>query len=404
MNASRTPEDDMQPASELEAGQWLAEFACWRAIRPAWLRADGAEPRDVLPDQGTTEYFGTILKRKFEKALHQAFLDKLDPEDAADPQILTRRARVREALTRVPQPESWMDAWPAFWDFFTRPRPKGPPRLTALFKAWPQMEEKAVDEVMSTWEQTGRQESLWAFVQLRALNINVPRTVCSMRARLNLPFKELAADWCAQLGLKSQLEEGVQAHSMEEKRSSSRGEDGLTYGETLDDTRQQDAGAGADLTAQMQQIRRIPEEFVADMTLKERAIVVLRIFGAPLYKPPVSDCRDIDPPCGRDALYQHTFQPVVRRIQEKAAQICRAPVFQQRRQSTGEAEDDKAMTHLVAAKLEEEIRLYLCAWVGHAEGGGKKLSETAPAWLLRLLDSAAPRWKTTMNIEPIIKP
>lgn len=330
-------------------------------------------------------------------------MDKLDPEGTDDPQILIRRARVREGLARVPRPESWMDAWPAFWDFFTRPRPKGPPRLTALFKAWPQMDEAAVDEVMAAWEQTGRQESLWAFVQLRALNVNVPRALNSMRARLKLPFKELAADWCAQLGLKSQLEQGAQAHSMEEKRAGRGGEDGLTYADTLPDTSLGDMTAEADLAAQMRQIRRAPEEFVADMTLKERAIVVLRIFRAPLYKPPVSDCRDIDPPRGRDALYQHTFEPVVARIRQKAAQICRAPAVRQRRQAEEDV-DDQAVVERVAAKLEEEIRAWLCAWVGHAEGGGKKLSEKAPAWLLALLDSAAPRWKTTMKHEPILKP
>ncbi len=392
MTRRQTTEDDLQPATEEAAQSWLIEFSHWRFIRPAWVRRDGTDPRQLMPTAETAEYFGTMLCKKFSKALHEKFLGKNDPERLDDPAYLRQRARVREALEEVPKPESWLDAWPAFWDFFTKERKQSAPRLDPLFKEWPMMDEEAVGEIMEAWEKAGRADSLQTFAALAQLGVNVPRTVCRMKARLNLPFKELAAEWCKNLGLASQLESGVQTRSMEAKKSLSGAEDdGQTLGDTLADERGGDGSAHAGIADLRELLKLLPKAVFDEMTPKERAIVSLRLFQVPTYRPPVSDCAHIEPPRGYDALYR-TFNDVVTLIQAKAQQVVSDPVVKNLRPSGSGKNDGTSL--LVAAILDEEIRRILCAWLGHSEGDGVKLSERAPDWLLAMLSSVKPHWPT----------
>lgn len=402
MNRSHSFEDDLQPDTEEVAQQWLHEFSHWRSIRPAWLGEDRQEPLAFTPSDETARYFGDILCKKFEKALHQAFAALVDTADAGDRDVIRRRAVLRDTLAQVPRPESWMDAWPDFWDFFTRKRPQGSTRLDSLFKAWPMLDEFAADEIMADWEAGGRADSLTFFAKLSALGVNVPRAVCRMKAQLNLPFKELAREWCQRLGWKSQIESGLDIRSTEEKASGVSDGDGLSIGDTLADPRAADSAAEAGLGDLRRLVKLLPGAFFEDMSGKERAIVALRLFDVPLYKPPVSDCPHIEPPRGRDALYQHTFGAVVRRLQDKALQIVSDPVVQKLRPA-GARSDDAATAGIVASILEQDIRRLVCAWLGHSEGAGIKLSESAPSWLLSLLSATRPHWHT-MNSNDLIQP
>jgi hypothetical protein len=397
MKENCSPEDDLLPTNEEEAQQRLIEFSHWRSIRPAWLREDRQEMRDILPSDQTAEYFGTMLCKKFEKALHQAYTLRADENDE---DLIRRRAVLRDTLAQIPRPESWMDAWPDFWDFFTRQRPQGRTRLDSLFKAWPMMDEYAVDEILSAWVAGGRSDSLRFYAQITALGVNVPRTFRSMIAHLQLPFKELAREWCQRLGWKSQIDSGTELVSTEQKTSGDSESDGLSVGDKLADAQASDSATDVGLAELRQLLKLLPGAFFDDMTGKERAIVALRLFDVPLYKPPVSDCPDIPPPRGRDALYQQTFGGFVSRLQQKAKQIVANPVVKKQRQAASDATADQATVDLVAGILEEEIRRHIYAWLGHPAGAGVKLSENAPPWLLAILSATQPRWKT-MNLNDL---
>ena len=101
MSHSHSQEDDLLPKDEEDAQKRLIRFSHWRDIRPAFLREDRLEP---MPSDDTALFFGDILCKKLEKALHQAFALPSD----ADPRD---RAVRREALAQVPRPLSWMETW-----------------------------------------------------------------------------------------------------------------------------------------------------------------------------------------------------------------------------------------------------------------------------------------------------
>jgi hypothetical protein len=383
MSHSHSTEDDLLPKDEEDAQKRLIRFSHWRDIRPAFLREDRHEP---MPSDDTALFFGDILCKKFEKALHQAFALPSD----ADPRD---RAVRREALAQVPRPLSWMETWPDFWDFFTRERPQSKPRLNSLFGGWPWMDKMEADEIMAAWEAGARTDSLATYSKITDLGVNVQRTVNSMEARLNLPFKDLARDWCKNLGLTSQITSGSKVVSTEEKTSGGSDEDGLSFGDKLEDPNAENSAEETGLRDLRQVLKLLPHAFFEDMTGKERAIVALRLFGVPLYKSPVSDCPHIEPPRGRDALYKHTFDAVMNRLQQKALQIVSDPIVQ-KRQKPSALSDDKDTAGIVAGILEKDIRRILCAWLGHPDGKGVILSEKAPSWLFEMLNETKPHWQT----------
>lgn len=407
MNRSHSLEDDLQPDTEEVAQQWLVEFSHWRSIRPAWLREDRQEPRTIMPYEETARYFGDMFCNKFERALNQAFV-KHDPKTEEDLDVLRHRSQVRHILRSVPRPESWMDAWPDFWDFFTRARPEGPPRLNALFRAWPMMDESAVDEIMSAWEAGGRAGSLAIFAKLGVSGVNVPRTVCRMKAQLNLPFKELARDWCKNLGLESQITEAADLTSTEQKFNSSEGDDGLSVGDKLQDDQVMDASITATLADSKNLVSESTGSLFASLSLQERTIASVQMFNIRIYKSPVLECQHLRraKSNGRQTTGASNLYAISARIStqmnELAQQLLSDPSHT-RRVTEKASRLDASMEATVRNLLEAGMRRRLCAWLGLKTEPAVVISESAPSWVLDLLTSAIPHWQT-MNTNDLIQP
>ena len=386
-------QDDPSAAAEQEAHQGLVEFANWRHLRPAWLLAGGSNLTEAAQPPATTlEYFGKMVCVKFPKTLHQGFSKKASAEEEADVVIKRKRAQQQRNLERVPMPESWMDAWPDFWNYLTRQRPEGPARIHPLFKVWPMMDEEEVGQRLQAWEAGGCAGSVKCLEVLSAMGLDVPKTVCSMKARLNLPMKELVREWCDRLGMLSEIEDSPGLTSTEEKVSGVTDADGPTVGDGLTDARVTDSAAEAGIDDLRRLAVVLPREFFADLTMKERAVACLSLFRVPLYKAEVTGCEHLDPPRDKSSLYE-LYKDITRRLEQKARQLVSDPVLSTKRTALS-PEADEGTVQAVAAILDEEVRRVLLAWAGHPGGNGTKILEKAPEWLLKLLSTLKPHWQT----------